>query len=431
MYSNEGDEKLGVPPHWHYVTYGFTDLHGDDRVHSFTGRGLPSGFGFELTFRLKKVEGEQGPPMWPTTLLNKLATYVFQTGNVLHVGDHIPWHQPLDGSEKSRIQHMLVAEEPQLLDLDTPYGVAQFRQIVGVTDEEVKSAQRWKGAGILELLEKEASIGPFFITDMTRDKSIFEIDPSLVQLVNEGIEKDGSNLGHVTALCAWQNLNEDERGSKAEVTLKSKTNSQLGGGEGENTNSVTGTTNGKTGTGGSLGEGDTDTAADDKEKRSGDKEAKAGEKEVDTAENGWEAAEEHKGFSTVDAIKLLFDVEAAELLPLIIKGRLGKGRFFIFHNAEGQAIHFVPPELVSQDNVMVNPEEPIKCAGRYLQIFCTPSLMDEIASEFEFIQETDKRTLTEAKEIQLKQLPIVVKVTPKGGPLDAPYFKETVKVDAL
>ena len=50
-------------------------------------------------------------------------------GNILHVGDHIPWHQPLDGGKESRIQHMLVAEEPQLLDLDTPYGTAQFRQV--------------------------------------------------------------------------------------------------------------------------------------------------------------------------------------------------------------------------------------------------------------------------------------------------------------
>lgn len=45
-----------------------------------------SGFGFELTFRLKKAEGEAGPPMWPTTLLNKLAAYVFHTG----IGTCIP-----------------------------------------------------------------------------------------------------------------------------------------------------------------------------------------------------------------------------------------------------------------------------------------------------------------------------------------------------
>ena len=47
---------------------------------SYTGRGGLSGFGFELTFRLKKAEADTAPPMWPTTLLNKLAAYVFHTG---------------------------------------------------------------------------------------------------------------------------------------------------------------------------------------------------------------------------------------------------------------------------------------------------------------------------------------------------------------
>ena len=35
MYSNSGDPDRGVPPHWHYVTYGFSDLHGDGRVHPY------------------------------------------------------------------------------------------------------------------------------------------------------------------------------------------------------------------------------------------------------------------------------------------------------------------------------------------------------------------------------------------------------------
>ena len=40
----------------------------------------PSGFGFELTFRLKKQAGESSPPSWPAELLQCLARYVFQTG---------------------------------------------------------------------------------------------------------------------------------------------------------------------------------------------------------------------------------------------------------------------------------------------------------------------------------------------------------------
>ena len=40
----------------------------------------PSGYGFELTFRLKKQPGETVPPPWPAELLQQLARYVFQTG---------------------------------------------------------------------------------------------------------------------------------------------------------------------------------------------------------------------------------------------------------------------------------------------------------------------------------------------------------------
>lgn len=43
-------------------------------------RDSPSGFGFELTFRLKKQAGETSPPSWPAELLQSLARYVFQTG---------------------------------------------------------------------------------------------------------------------------------------------------------------------------------------------------------------------------------------------------------------------------------------------------------------------------------------------------------------
>lgn len=46
----------------------------------FTGAGGPSGFGFELTFRLKREIGETAPPTWPAELMQGLARYVFQSG---------------------------------------------------------------------------------------------------------------------------------------------------------------------------------------------------------------------------------------------------------------------------------------------------------------------------------------------------------------
>ena len=39
-----------------------------------------SGFGFELTLRLKREEDDTCPPTWPAALMQSLARYVFKSG---------------------------------------------------------------------------------------------------------------------------------------------------------------------------------------------------------------------------------------------------------------------------------------------------------------------------------------------------------------
>ncbi|KAM6347886.1 suppressor of fused homolog isoform 6-T7 [Alca torda] len=219
MYRNLGNPALNVPEHWHYVSFGLSDLYGDNRVHEFTGTDGPSGFGFELTFRLKRETGESAPPTWPAELMQGLARYVFQSENTFCSGDHVSWHSPLDNSE-SRIQHMLLTEDPQMQPVQTPFGVVTFLQIVGVCTEELHAAQQWNGQGILELLRTvPVAGGPWLITDMRRGETIFEIDPHLQQeRVDKGIETDGSNLSGVSAKCAWDDLSrppEDDEDSRS------------------------------------------------------------------------------------------------------------------------------------------------------------------------------------------------------------------------
>lgn len=163
MYSNPGNPELNIPPHWHYVSFGLSDLHGDGRVHTPEVTGLAelrSGMGFELTFRLLKKEPEGAvalpdrPPTWPANLLQALARYVFQTGNPLCVGDNVPWRKALDNSQ-SKIQNLLIGEDPQLPRIETPFGWVDFCQIVGVTSEELEQASRWNGKGILNILKND------------------------------------------------------------------------------------------------------------------------------------------------------------------------------------------------------------------------------------------------------------------------------------
>lgn len=101
------------------------------------------------------------------------------TENILYSGDHVPWHMPLDGSE-SRIQHMLMAEDAQLLPITTPFGVVNFVQIIGVCEEELRAAQHWNGPGVIELIRSQGCAGgPWLITDMRRGETIFEVEPHL------------------------------------------------------------------------------------------------------------------------------------------------------------------------------------------------------------------------------------------------------------
>lgn len=159
LYDNPGNQELNVPAHWHYISFGLSDLHGDGRVHVKDASNPEpiSGMGFELTFRLKKTEeeiekNEKKPPTWPANLLQSLAKYVFQTGNKLCFGDNIPWNKSLS-ARPSKIQHMLIAEDPKMSLTETPFGVVEFLQIVGVTDEELEQATRWNGKGVINLLK--------------------------------------------------------------------------------------------------------------------------------------------------------------------------------------------------------------------------------------------------------------------------------------
>lgn len=63
------------------------------------------------------------------------------------------WHCALDNSE-SRVQHMLMTTDLQLRTATTPFGTVDFIQIVGICAEELKAAQQWNGAGVLEIIKR-------------------------------------------------------------------------------------------------------------------------------------------------------------------------------------------------------------------------------------------------------------------------------------
>ncbi|EDV42225.1 uncharacterized protein Dana_GF17874 [Drosophila ananassae] len=218
MYNHPGDMDRNIPPHWHYISFGLSDLHGDERVHLREEQATRSGMGFELTFRLAKTRAElhqqlenpekpQRPPTWPANLLQSIGRYCFQTGNGLCFGDNIPWRRSLDGRDGSKLQSLLVAQDPQLGCIETPFGTVDFCQIVGVFENELEQASRWNGRGVLNFLRQDVETGgDWLVTNMDRTKSVFELFPDTLVNLQDDLEKQGSDLAGVNAEFSFREL---------------------------------------------------------------------------------------------------------------------------------------------------------------------------------------------------------------------------------
>lgn len=233
MFNSPGDPLKGIPPHWHYVSFGLSDLHGDGRVHAKENENsetyVRSGMGFELTFRLQKTENElkeekenpgkpQRPPTWPANLLQAIARYCFQTGNSLCIGDNIPWRKSLDDKSNSRLQNILIAQDAQLSTLETPFGMVDFCQMVGVTDEELEQASRWNGRGVLNYLRQDIKTGgEWLVTNMERTLSVFELFPERLVSLQDDLEKQGSDLAGVNAEFTFREVSHQQQVKQQEM----------------------------------------------------------------------------------------------------------------------------------------------------------------------------------------------------------------------
>ncbi|MCZ8519751.1 MULTISPECIES: suppressor of fused domain protein [Paenibacillus] len=172
-------------PHWHFVTYGFTELYdkeSDDAEHS--------GYGFELTMRLKREETEEEPPGWALNLLQNMGRYVFRSGNVFRSGDYLDANGPICLGADTKLTALAFIEDPELPAMDTPNGQVQFLQMVGITGDELEAMQIWNTLGVLKACEEHM---PLYITDLARDS--FMQTPAIAEAVQRGLECDGSNTG--------------------------------------------------------------------------------------------------------------------------------------------------------------------------------------------------------------------------------------------
>jgi len=173
--------------HWHFVSYGLTELHdkeSEDRE--------VSGYGFELTFRLRCRPEDPDPPAWALNFLQNLARYVFQTGNVFAAGHHMTLNGPIALDQKTDITAVLFVDDPELPAIDSSNGRLSFVQIVGITDDELHAVQAWD---TLRFAESLKATTPLLLTDLERPSLL--ADPKTAAAIAEATERDGSSMAEL------------------------------------------------------------------------------------------------------------------------------------------------------------------------------------------------------------------------------------------
>lgn len=174
-------------PHWHWATYGFTELYEKEGENPDY-----SGFGFELTFRLRRSPEETEPPAWAYNFLQNLARYVFKTGNVFGEGHHLPLNSPIALGQETRIWAAMFVRDPELGVTDSPNGRFEFLQVVGITVDELNVAKEWDASSFLEILGR---VTPNWITDLARGP-IME-DPAIDAGIRERARQEGSSTANL------------------------------------------------------------------------------------------------------------------------------------------------------------------------------------------------------------------------------------------
>jgi hypothetical protein len=158
----QGCSAYRAADHWHYVTYGLTELwdksdEADPEI---------SGWGYEFTLRAPLRDGEDAPPSWPFNLLEQLAKTTNQGGSVYEPGHRVDLRQPITGEQGTNLTALAVARDPQFPDLvDSPNGAFAFLQLIGITADELG---RMKDSSTAAVLADLAVGNPLLITNPTR-----------------------------------------------------------------------------------------------------------------------------------------------------------------------------------------------------------------------------------------------------------------------
>ncbi|WP_434421859.1 suppressor of fused domain protein [Nannocystis pusilla] len=149
------------PAHWHYVTYGLTEL-----FEKTSHDPNVSGFGFELTMRVPRAEGEDQPPAWPLRTLQSLGRYVLGSRKGFDTGHRADLGGPIAPGTTTELTGLVCVPDPLLGKITGPYGSLLFLQVIGVTPDELAAMERLDHEGVVHMMGEIDFHG---LTDLSRE----------------------------------------------------------------------------------------------------------------------------------------------------------------------------------------------------------------------------------------------------------------------
>lgn len=331
-----------------------------------------NGFGFEITFRIK-CNSDVEPPMWPCRIMQDMAKYVFDYKNIFGAGDHLAWHSPLDSisdddSGTSRIENLLMTLDPQLTEKNATLGPVKFIQMVGACNEELQAARSWNVGEVLKFMQQRVETGgPLLVTDMRRGETIFELDPEKRDLLERGIKQAGSDMWQIGAKHKTSPVKPDWF---VQVERQMKNREQMGVQLLDHD------------------EDDHETQAmmqsesvipmpmeDDYPVRTPSRMSMTSQSESVSRlliENADNLPDKH-----YDGVYILLSHESAQVLPVMLDGRLAHGRPFFFQSIKGDSVVTFVPEGCPTE-ALVNAEQPFVKRAHWLQIYVPHKLREQM-----------------------------------------------------
>ncbi|MFI2753321.1 suppressor of fused domain protein [Cellulomonas sp. P22] len=152
----QGCSAFRAQDHWHYVTYGLSNIFDDDEGEN---DGF-SGWGYELTWRVRDLAGGEEPPSWPFAILQRLAKWaaeapvLLEEGTRLHIGGPVTGFPHTDGPDTD-LTGILLANDPLLGEISTVNGRVTFLQFVAVDAGDIALAKENGSAAVLERLVQD------------------------------------------------------------------------------------------------------------------------------------------------------------------------------------------------------------------------------------------------------------------------------------